>query len=413
MQSTKKLANSTRLSIHVYYKNVYVGTCNVQIYAKRSFASLTANASLSKMSYSTKNPEINEAIVFTLYPKDQLNANFNTSKHGSMDYVVKVSDSLKQYFDVNANGEATYLGESWDGYPQYKLEVKPGAQLPKNIVNVRVQCIATYHPYDGSREIVRQYPVSFSLKDTTESTATTYRLSTSTQSVDMKIETKKDQSNNEINNVSEKNVVISAFGYDRDGYKVEKLDLNGAYNVSVKFGSKSVDANNLEASGKDVIFKPVITTTKNFATVSGSAVVLETVTRSAIEKLDEGSYVVALYKATSNTSLHSMLVSLKDTQERPTMTWKKDTSEEALEILAIRDVVKVKYGNNDNVSIYVGYQKNPGDTNATVSDDYTLTGPNGQNIYIAKVRYAVQFADDWYEFEIPVKRTVVFGTNNN
>ena len=35
------------------------------------------------------------------------------------------------------------------------------------------------------------------------------------------------------------------------------------------------------------------------------------------------------------------------------MTWKKDTSEEALEILAIRDVVKVKYGNNDNVSIYV------------------------------------------------------------
>ncbi len=408
----KNAANGT-VGIHVYYKNVYVGTCNVQIYAKRSFASLTANASLSKMSYSATNPEINEAIVFTLYPKDQLNANFNTSKHGSMDYVVKVSDSLKQYFDVNANGEATYLGESWDGYPQYKLEVKPGAQLPKNIVNVRVQCIATYHPYDGSREIVRQYPVSFSLKDTTKSTATTYRLSTSTQSVDMKIETKKDQSNNEINNVSEKNVVISAFGYDRDGYKVEKLDLNGDYNVSVKFGSKSVDASNLEASGKDVIFKPVITTIKKFATVSGSGVELETVTRSAIEKLDEGSYVVALYKGTSNTSLHSMLVSLKDTQERPTMTWKKDTSEEALEILAIRDVVKVKYGSNDNVSIYVGYQKNPGDTNATVSDDYTLTGPNGQNIYIAKVRYAVQFADDWYEFEIPVKRTVVFGTNNN
>ena len=95
------------------------------------------------------------------------------------------------------------------------------------------------------------------------------------------------------------------------------------------------------------------------------------------------------------------------------MTWKKDTSEEALEILAIRDVVKVKYGNNDNVSIYVGYQKDPGDTNATVSDDYTLTGQNGQNIYIAKVRYAVQFANDWYEFEIPVNRTVVFGTNNN
>ena len=49
--------------------------------------------------------------------------------------------------------------------------------------------------------------------------------------------------------------------------------------------------------------------------------------------------------------------------------------------------------------------------NRTTDGDYTLTGGNGQNIYIARLRYAVKFANDWYEFEIPVKRTVVYGTN--
>ncbi len=422
-----KTATNGTVGIHVYYKGVYVGTCPVQIVAKRTFATFSAGGSLTKMSYSTSHPDVNESITITLYPKDQLGANFN---NGFMRYEVSVSeDSLKPYF-ANS-GKAVQIGNTWDGYPQFQLTVADGVRLPENIVNVRVKCVATYIPQDGSREIVKQYPVSFSLKDTTKSTSTSFRLSVNKSSVDMKIEEKWNNGVVVGNNVTDKNVTISAYGYDKDGYKVEKLILDGSkgnYNVTIKYGSVDVPKDNKVVSGNAITFKPVITVQKQLATISGSAVVLNNTPQSVIEKLDTGSYVIALYAAdNSYRPLNSVLLNLTDSQTMPSMTWVKSTTDAATILSAIQDAVKVTYPNSwtdITKQVYYGYAKYTKDAdgnvtkvefitegNRTDDGDYTLTGTNGQNLYIARLRCVVKFADDWYEFEIPVKRTVVYGTN--
>ncbi len=435
-----KTATNGTVGIHVYYKGVYVGTCPVQIVAKRTFATFSAKGNISKMSYSTKNPDVNEPITVVLYPKDQLNANFNNQ---FMNYTVEVSEpSLKPYF---ANGGvATQIGNTWDGYPQFQLTVASGITLPENIVNIRVKCVATYVPQDGSREIVKQYPISFSLKDTTNSTSTNFRLAVDKSSVDMKIEEKWNNGTVVGNNVTDKNVTISAYGYDKDGYKVEKLVLDGSsnnYKITIKYGSVDVAAANKDINNKEVTFKPVITVMKRLATVTNSAItsgsavtvrnsVLKPNAESVIEKLDTGNYVIALYAANDtyySRPLNSVLVNLKDTQAMPSMTWVKSTTDAATILSAIQDAVKVTYPNSwtdITKDVYFGYAKEIKDAsgnvinvefvtegNRTTDGDYTLTGGNGQNIYIARLRYAVKFANDWYEFEIPVKRTVVYGTN--
>ncbi|MDE7212107.1 MAG: hypothetical protein K2O03_11810, partial [Lachnospiraceae bacterium] len=416
-----KTATNGTVGIHVYYKGVYVGTCPVQIIAKRTFATFSAGGSLTKMSYSTKDPDVNEKITITLYPKDQLNANFSGA--ATMYYTVAVSEtSIQQYF--KNNGVATQVANSWDGYPQFELEVKDGVTLPQNIVNVRVKCVATYVPQDGSREITKQYPVSFSLKDTTDSTSTSFKLALNKSSVDMVIK-------DETGNVASHDVEICAFGYDKDGYKVEKLSLDGTnYYVTVKYGSVDVvlPNNNENASsnpnqaisgdGKTVTFKPVITVSKKLAVVSGGAITLEAAPRTVIEKVDTGSYVVALYSTSDWRPKNSVLLGLTDSQTRPSMQWNAEKTDAATILAAIRAAIKVTYPNSwtdVTSSIYYGYADKDGNLveegSRTVDGDYTLTGTNGQNLYIARVRYVVEFEDGWYEFEIPVRRTIIYGTN--
>ena len=133
-----------------------------------------------------------------------------------------------------------------------------------------------------------------------------------------------------------------------------------------------------------------------------------------IEKLNIGNYVVALYN--NGTLKNSALVNVTDSQAVPTMTWVKSTTDKGSIEEAIWDAMKITYKNN-NVTNYVYYgfvDKN--NDKVTINDgrnngDISITGANGQNIYIAKLRYAVELEDGWYEFEIPVKRTVVYGTN--
>ena len=154
-----KTPTSGTVGIHVYYKGVYVGTCPVQIITKRTFATFTAGSSLAKMSYSQTETDVNDEVIVTLYPKDQLGVRMDNT---FMTYNVEVSENtLKDYFVVTSDGYNS------DGYPKFKITVTNADQLPKHIVNVRLKCTATYvDPQDTSKQITKQYPVSFSFKDT-------------------------------------------------------------------------------------------------------------------------------------------------------------------------------------------------------------------------------------------------------
>ena len=422
-----KTPTSGTVGIHVYYKGVYVGTCPVQIITKRTFATFNASGNLAKMSYSQTETDVNDDVIVTLYPKDQLGARMDDT---FMTYNVEVSENtLKDYFVVRSDGYNN------DGYPKFKITVKNADQLPKHIVNVRLKCTATYvDPQDTSKQITKQYPVSFSFKDTTGGIATNFKLALDKTSVNMTLDDDK--------RVSEKNVGISAYAYDKDGFKVKKLLLDGSdgYSVSIKYGSIDVRekyANNVTYSDdkKTINFNPVwVNPAKPLAsvnivsgsavTVSGSAIVFGAPVK-VIEKLNIGNYVVALYNG--GTLKNSALVNVTDSQAVPTMTWVKSTTDKGSIEEAIWDAVKITYSKapapynswpyDGNVTscVYYGFVDDNG-TKVTINDgrnngDISITGANGQNIYIAKLRYAVKLTDGWYEFEIPVKRTVVYGTN--
>ena len=405
-----KTATNDVIGIHVYYKGRYVNTCRVEIISRRTLVSLTAQGSTTKLAHSTKavNTDINEDFIIALYPKDQLGEQFVSGVVPT----VEVSDNnLKQYFENN--GVATQIGNTWDGYPQFKLEVKDGLRLTQ-IMNVRLICKATY--WDGAKTVVKQYPVSFSLKDTTDSSSTSYRLEQNKSSVDMKVESR---NNGTSNNIGEKDVSITAYGYDKDGYKVEKLYIDGTtpnadgsiYKVAVTYGSYDLDTqytnfdyrSHKSGSGKDVTIKPVMAkTVGSYWTVSGSGVALANVTRSAIEKMPTGNYVVALYKG-SNLLQNSRLLSLSDSQTLPSMTWTGVTTEEFNPLEVIRKAVRVTAPNGwQNITDSVYYDGSANTTDIRI---------NGQNLYIERLRWAEQIGQDWLEYYIPVRRSVTFGTN--
>ncbi|MDE7327835.1 MAG: hypothetical protein K2N63_16415, partial [Lachnospiraceae bacterium] len=411
-----KTPTSGTVGIHVYYKGVYVGTCPVQIITKRTFSTFTAGGNLAKMSYSQTETDVNDEVIVTLYPKDQLGAGMDNT---FMTYQVEVSEnSLKNYFIVESNGYNS------DHYPQFKVTVINADQLPKHIVNVRLKCTATYiDPQDTSKQITKQYPVSFSFKDTTGGTPTNYKLALDKTSVNMTLDDDK--------RVADKNVGISAYAYDKDGFKVKKLVLDSSsnYSVTIKYGSIDVlqkYSKNVTYStdGKTVNFNPVsVNDSKRLASVnivsgsavavSGSAIVFGDPVK-VIEKLNIGNYVIALYDG--NTLKNSALVNVTDSQTVPTMTWVKSTTDKGSIEEAIWDAVRVTY--RDSIvtdRVYYGFVDDK-NNEVTINDgrnngDISVTGVSGQNIYIAKLRYAVELEDGWYEFEIPVKRTVVYGTN--
>ena len=112
------------------------------------------------------------------------------------------------------------IGESGDGNHWPTFTLTPNGNLPDHVVNVRVKCKVTYYPEDGSQAITRQCAVTFGMKNTANSKEVNRNLDF-ISSINMKVEA--DSNGENKTNVRSKDVVISAYGYDKDGYKVSLL----------------------------------------------------------------------------------------------------------------------------------------------------------------------------------------------
>ncbi len=297
--------------------------------------------------------------------------------------------------------------------------------MPDHVVNVRVKCKVTYYPEDGSQAITRQCAVTFGMKNTANSKEVNRNLDF-ISSINMKVEA--DSNGENKTNVRSKDVVISAYGYDKDGYKVKRLSFGTGtddYKVVIRYGNEAVNQSWVDTNNNSVVFKPVQIVSKQLATVTGSSVttgssigsewpVVASEVKPVILKSQEGKYVITLYKGDDvfcNKPLNSKLLTLTDDQNKPHMTWCNSRTEEATVLSAIRASLKIKFENSDvENEVYYGYV----DTNGTLlrGDDYVLTGSSGQNIFIRRVRFVQKIGEAYLEHLIPIERTVIYNTNS-
>ena len=400
----KAVLNET-VGVVVYYKDQYVGTCPVEVFHYNSHFNI---------------PEMGQ------------NSNYNQR----LSYEIAVDDSLKAYFvnngrivigrgafesSVGSNG----IGESGDGNHWPTFTLTPNGNLPDHVVNVRVKCKVTYYPEDGSQAITRQCAVTFGMKNTANSKEVNRNLDF-ISSINMKVEA--DSNGENKTNVRSKDVVISAYGYDKDGYNVKRLSFvtgKDDYKVVIRYGNEAVNQSWVDTNNNSVVFKPVQIVSKQLATVTGSSVttgssigsewpVVASEVKPVIVKSQEGKYVITLYKGDDifcNKPLNSKLLTLTDDQNKPHMTWCNSRTEEATVLSAIRASLKIKFENSDvENEVYYGYV----DTNGTLlrGDDYVLTGSSGQNIFIRRVRFVQKIGEAYLEHLIPIERTVIYNTNS-
>lgn len=198
--------------------------------------------------------------------------------------------------------------------------------MPDHVVNVRVKCKVTYYPEDGSQAITRQCAVTFGMKNTANSKEVNRNLDF-ISSINMKVEA--DSNGENKTNVRSKDVVISAYGYDKDGYKVKRLSFGTGtddYKVVIRYGNEAVNQSWVDTNNNSVVFKPVQIVSKQLATVTGSSVttgssigsewpVVASEVKPVIVKSQEGEYVITLYKGDDvfcNKPLNSKLLTLTD-----------------------------------------------------------------------------------------------------
>lgn len=420
-----KTATDGIVRVHIYYDNVYAGSVDITVYAKRVLTNFTAEINNSKLSYNENDKDVQDVLTITMKPVDQLGDDFNVPE---MTYDVQ----------WGGNNAANYLNLEGGTSPVRKISVLSGANLPERVTNFRVICTGTYD--DGKTKITKKYSVSFSAKNTTkETTARSYNLVASYPEgwnwgkVDMNMIGK---------NVTDKEVTISGYSYDRDGFKINKLALvpeysaenltpdkygnippaaaKGRATVVIQFGNEYVNANNLvqAENGKDLVFKTVRNgLQKSIAkvvpatgsAVSASAIVVDTVS-NAIEKIKESTYSVNLFIGDETRAVfkNSFALPVSDSEAKVQWNWIKystsksaNTPEEALE--AIKDCFKFWYQNtwNEVTGIYIGEVK---DGKLDFNVDYTL---KGDSLYIDHVRYLVTEGDgSVYEQVIDIKRTI-------
>ena len=411
-----KTATDGVVRVHIYYDNVYAGSVDITVYAKRVLTNFTAEISNSKLSYNEKDNDVQDVLTIKMKPVDQLGDDF---------YVPEMTYDAQW----GGNNAANYLYLESGTDPERDINVISGANLPDRVTNFRVICTGTYD--DGKTKITKKYSVSFSAKNTTKETARSYNLVASYWGkVDM---------NMIDNKAADKEVTISGYSYDRDGFKINKLALNPEYDgeslkagkpsaadgrpsVVIQLGNEYVQSDNLvlAKNGKDLVFKTVRSgLEKSIAklvpatgsAVSASAIVVDTVS-NAIDKVKEGTYSVNLFIGDKNRAVfkNSFALPVSDSEAKVQWNWRKystsksaNTPEEALE--AIKDCFEFWYRwdwNKVTNGIYIGEVDKKGNLDFDV--DYTL---KGDSLYIDHVRYLVTEGDgSVYEQVIDIKRTI-------
>ena len=375
---SKEVADSI-VMVHVYYDDAYVGSCPVQIYNKRYFAGFTAELSSNKLHYNSESSkDVDDTVTLTLKPVDQLGAPFftNMKLKASLN-----SDRDNQYVTMTENGIDKYL-------------INAGSGLTSNISNVRIVCEATYN--DGiSPSRTMKYAITLSVKDTKGQTPKSYQLEAFTpdnkSEVDMKVEGTGD--------VANKTVMLRAYSYDKDGFKIEHLNLattkstvDNEASIEIKLGNDLVE--DLVEDGFDVKFVTVkadqTITVATGSSVSGPAISTEV--NNGITKVKEGNYVASLFVGNGSKVVFksNKLITVKDSQTKVTFHWDQFSTDAGTVQGALEDCFTFKYG-NDEVSVYC------------TKDDYTL---KGDSLTIKKVRYLITIGDQVFEQVIDVMRTV-------
>lgn len=422
-----KNAMNGYVMVHVYYDDIYAGSVQVQVVAKRYFANFTAKientdgTGSTKLSYNSATSDINDTMRLILYPVDQLGEIFDTD----MTYKVELNGAnSKNYVTLQDNGTEIPFRQD------YIVSVPAGTLLTKNISTFTIVCTATYN--DGkATPVTKKYPVVFTARDTKEMDARAYKVLVNEKEYDMKEK-------------ASLIATISAFSYDKDGYKKEKLDLNPAYqadggqvvgtaagipSVTVRLGNEYMSKDYLTkpADSKDLEFSIVQAKSGYLASVvSGSAI--SATSGSAItgielkyynnllDKVKVGQYAVSLFIGDGSRNVYRAGTSINviDKTGKMGWTWRNYsstinvTNESDVNgvIAAIRNCFEFDKDNAGSKRIYVGYYDKKTGALAVI-DDFSL---KGNSLYINKVRYldSIQLNGTTYYFEqeLDLKRTV-------
>ncbi len=393
--------------VYVYYDDQYVGVCPVRVYAKRTLTTFSASLNSSKLSYNPTK-DVNDTLVLTLKASDQLGAIFNNNMLFEAE---PYGDTAKNYITID-NQRADHNGTHFD--------ISGLDSLPTSVTTIRIVCTATYDK-GGKNERVMKYSVTLTAKNTKDSEVRSYSLVSNAADgiMDMIID---NNPNNSGNKVDAKKVRISAFSYDKDGFKVEHLQLatteeepktlaDSQAQVTLKKGNDIIK-DNVSLDGKDIIFTTV--TLSEIQVVSGGSIATLS---DSIQKVELGTYVANLFignKENKAVFRASTPIVVKDSQPSVVWNWDKVSTVETTTGGAIDKCFTFKYDANGdgtleivNSSIYTGYVEKDKDGNYTgkiaYSDDWDL---RGSKLTVRQVRYLVELDGHFYELIVPIMRTI-------
>ena len=404
-----------RVLVHVFYEGTFIGSCDVTVVGKRVFASVHSNTSTAQLAYGVN--FVDEKGV-KVSAQDQFGAIYRGDENGSLSLNVAVANS--QYNNwLEVNGKLlTDTGVTVNNDADFTLKVTSSVQSTAR--TIRIVVTGTYTPYNSQNvKIERKAYFDVRVKNTSALTKPedirTYDLVKS----DVDVVLKKGDNTN----VANKEITISAYSVDREGFRIEKLNLSkimnstsdsagsGNYAVLIRQGNNlqsdiSINGKNsavgFTAVGGDIKFKAVAVGSKTLP-VSGSAV---TISGSVIEVMPVGSYSINLFR--DSAYVMGTVVSVRSTQDVPEWHWKANVVDVVLQnpqSLTPNDKVNIAdaaldlfFDINRDGSINFNNEK------VIIHDaDVVMTG---NSAYIRTVTYYWEVDGAYYEFIVGVNRAV-------
>ena len=406
--------------VHVFYDGTFIGSCDVRVIGKRVFTSMNSDTSTAKLVNARGFTDSKEVKVFT---RDQFNTLYNGNGEGYMQLTVALADPqcagwLKVGTDIlTSTGnvpDSVLVTPGTDG--ETKLNFTATASAPPTARTVRIVVTGTYRSNDQKVTIEKKTYFNITVKNTYNSQDyKSYSLEASTNTMDEIL--KKPWTNN--TNISDKKVTISAYALDREGFKIEKLNLTNISNISsggsLGAGQYAVlikQGNNVpEADTHNVSLKGVTTDNGNIVfntvAVSGAAV-----SGGAIEKMSVGSYSVNLFRGNDNGQAAYVIgtvISVIDTQDVPTFRWKANETDVFVSNKTNPTLTDRCNIANAALNLFFDNDRNGGiDYNsefAPIHDaDVVITGDRA---YIKTVTYRWVVEDgNYYDFVVGINRTV-------
>ncbi len=390
--------------VHVYYDGSYVGSCAVTVVAKRTFTSLAVNTNnKTKLAAGTN---FLDNIWFEVKTFDQLGAEFNGGSDGSIHIQMEVSDVNKAtYVELGSWYASTGSGQKleFDMGDEYQHGICATYDAPEKATPIRVVVTATYRSNDGKVTFERKASFNFTVKNTRNAQVKTYMIEAGSNSVDEALYVL----GTDNTTVADKKVVLKAYSVDKEGFKVSQLNLNGVESDLASGSTLATgQATILVKKGNETITTKGTEDELGFVagTENGNSIItftaVGTVTGSAIEKIETGSYVINLFVGENNkaTFKASQVISVIDKQDVPTFKWVKNTVNDGTDVDIAKQALTLHFDADRNWNVEEV-------TGGIVAADIQRVGNRAT---IRSVTY------DWttpggeiLTFVIPINRTVI------